>query len=134
MSHPFTPEYIRMARAAEEIQAMRTFPAVDKPNHSNFEDGDWYLERGRDEISCLGSYEEEQQEPEAWLPLLHQLLGMLGGPMAFIQEVADVTVSEDVILNLRWERFESDWHELALAVVMREKFGKRWDGKGWVKV
>lgn len=124
MTHPFTPTYIAMARAAEEIQAMR-------PMKERFEDGDWAL---TDEVEVAAEVEggiltRYDGIVQAWLPRLDQLLGMLGSPDFFMG------LAED--FNHDWvEHFENerdDWHELALAVLMKEKHGKQWRKGEWVK-
>jgi hypothetical protein len=117
MSHPFTPEYIRMAKAAEEIQAMR--PDTESYGNSDFVSGEG-------EIDVFAHAAEYWVEPiGAWYPRLDQLLGMLGDPIRFYTIITDT--------NPHVPPGPPDWHELAMVVVMERKFGKRWDEKEWVK-
>lgn len=119
MTHPFTPTYIQMAKAAEEIQIMK--------------------------LDCLGPYAEieDSLRPEVsvgdginwrfipagspyWIPFLHQLMGMLD--LQSDQFASHLHGMADDI------RDGGDWHEVAIQEVMQGKYGKTWrDGK-WVSV
>lgn len=123
MTHPFTDTYIQMAKAAEEIQAMR-------PDLEDYQLGDWFQGDQGPELydRCTGY----MGETPAFLPRLDQLLGMLGEPEKFIVKAADSTTTDDIVVN--WEyRDIKDWHQLAIIMVMREKYGKVWRGGAWVK-
>jgi hypothetical protein len=136
--HPFTPTFIAMARTAEEIQAMR-------PDGTGYSDGDAILEG--DAVAWAGEYQardlqggrliricwgddEEIVQPLAWLPRLDQLLGMLGDVSAFGNKAFYFDFESEQIAGLAEAKFLP---ELALAVVMRERFGKVWRGGVWVK-
>jgi hypothetical protein len=147
MSHPFSETYIAMAKAAEEIQAVR--PTIDaqagwNPPHNGlgsvfckpYNDGFEFRALAWDndtEAWMIGGYHEGDEE-FSWLPRLDQLMAMLGGPNDFRWEAIQ---AEDGG-STGWIHFKdcdvSDWHELALAVVMREKHGKTWRDGQWVKV
>jgi hypothetical protein len=125
MTHPFTPEYISMAKAAEEIQAMR-------PIEEEYPEGDWYSTGS----SIYLSHDDRdygpdiRKEGEAWLPRLDQLLGMLGNPFDFARYLRGLSYEE---VNIEETGECRDWHELALSGVMREKYGKVWTGTEWRK-
>lgn len=143
MTHPFTPTYILMAKAAEEIQAMRIYSPPNNPMYSNYELGDVIINGDPEYVAFLGDISFDQEEarmeldewsgepvyPRAWIPRLDQLLGMLGAPDEFMQAAASV----GRLVTGRYNDFK-DWHELALAVVMLEKYGKTWNGEEWVGV
>lgn len=103
-----------MAKAAEEIQAMRTYPSIDRPKVSNYLDGDWYLDL-RSDVCCSGTYEEDLLDVAVWLPRLDQILGMLAHPSDFHFVKG------------------ADFHELAIKWVMREKYGKVWRDGAWLQ-
>lgn len=137
MNHPFTPTFILQAKAAEEIQAMR-------PDGRGYQDGDafasgktanWigeYLQREGETPYAIGYGDEEVPAyPDAWLPRLDQLLGMLGGPEKLYEAVTMTDISGDQ-REFDYQLIGADWHELALGVVMREKFGKTWREGKWV--
>jgi hypothetical protein len=128
MKHPFTHTYIQMARAAEEIQAMR--PNGPRPWDA-MEDGDYLEMRG--EIFVAAS-REALFGTFVWLPRLDQLLGMLGKPIMLLTYAAYADPDQDNIpaFTEYYYRFE-DWHELALAIAMRRLHGKVWRDGAWVK-
>lgn len=122
MTHPFTPTYIEMAKAVEEIQTQWTPQRGDYVHQPLFEGG-----------ASLPAHFDWLHEPgmrKPWLPRLDQLLGMLGKPMDFMmyaeKHTRDWFDTEPAALR-------EDWHELVLSMVMREKYGKKWDGNAWVK-
>ena len=139
MNHPFIPEYIRMAIAAEEIQAMRPTMPVDRysnlsacPGMGSFfisnecvEILHWDNDEGR---WIIGGYSDREW---TWLPRLDQLLEMLGSPEAVFFRWAEPSGSIDLGKYLRPPFKSQDWHGLALEVVMLEKFAKRWDRVQW---
>ena len=139
MNHPFSDTFIRMATIAAEIQAQR-------PDPKSFQSGDAVVWRcgigfigeleicshGPSEPGPEGSFEEPQIK--AWLPLLHQLLEMLGSPEEVFFRWAEPSGSLDLGKYLLPPFKSRDWHGLALEVVMLEKFSKRWDGERWVKI
>lgn len=121
MTHPFTETYIAMAKAAEEIQS---------GNHE--QKGNYFY---CDLVERVWIYphapfeNEDGHSDDKWIPRLDQLLGMLGSPKAFL----DMRIESDQDQYNPLAVQVGDWHEMALAVVMREKYGKTWDGNGWVK-
>jgi hypothetical protein len=123
MTHPFTPTYISMAKAAEEIQA--------KPF---FEVGDWYLEGDKFQVvpqSTGLQFVGPPRKPEwVYIPRLDQLLGMVGDAHDFARFLRGLPYEE---VNVEETGECRDWHELALAAVMREKHGKVWTGTEWRK-
>lgn len=126
MNHPFTDTYIAMAKAADEIQAMR-------PNDESYGNGDFVC--GEEGIDVLAHAAEYWVTPiSAWLPRLDQLLGMLGNYRDFDQAMERQAEAHPEYGGYYAKVYGiTDWHELSLAVVMFEKFGKTWDGKAWVK-
>jgi len=145
MKHPFSEAYIPMVMAAAEIQAMRAEAEV-------FFLGDWF--RGDYGPELYDRSTLYIGESSAWLPLLDQLLNMLPpfyppARMAnpFLSAEGSGQMGSIITPPQYHNRFEQvaaltkkyrlddidDEHELALCVVMREKFGKVWrDGK-WQK-
>lgn len=127
-----TPKYIAMCAAAEEIQAMRA------PRLSNFskqsvdamdyEMGDWLTwwnnRLGKMDIFLWGSLcditDDDGRRPDkiAWLPRLDQLLEIAGDIEMSIKEASAV--------------FKTNREEEFLVVVMRNKYGKKWNGESWV--
>lgn len=120
MNHPFTPTYISMAKAAEEIQAMRSMGLTS----GDYADCDllgvfiWPLPSDAEE--------GDRHDSDPWLPRLDQLLGMLGAPRR-----AQESIIYAVEMN---EPPFVEWHELAIASVMREKYGKVWRDGVWTTV
>jgi len=160
MNSPFTPAYIAMVRASEEIQAMR-------PN-SNFESGDWFITNtalyGKDygdilrskkteiywrqmfsenEIQCVGDVLSggEVPEPEwswvlgsrdsvTWIPRLDQLLKIIGDFISWLGIIPNDF--DSALRSIKADPGRAvDWCEIALAVVMRKKYGKVWSGEKW---
>lgn len=126
MNHPFTDQFIAMARAAEEIQAMRPpFEPGDAVfvTHKEWDCQVWvgsvHYDDGMGIWSSHGETEEEDL-PSLWIPRLDQLVLMLDDYSYIMQAVSDATHG-------------GEWHEEFLSAVMSKKFGKTWDGKGWVK-
>ena len=122
MTHPFTPKYIEMAKAAEEIQ-----------DGDHEQEGNYFYCPLTGDVWVYPNYPngEDIHSCDPFLPRLDQLLGMLELP-APLHIVGLLSYEISVRRNQYWEGFQ-DWHELALSVVMREKHGKRWNGKEWVK-
>lgn len=122
--HPFTLNFIAMARAAEEIQAMAITTNKGFKGHLECQPGDFWL----DIAGQIWAHSEMNYHQRGfWIPRLDQLLGMLAarnGPQFFF-----LALSTDAVPN--WEN--KDWHELALSVVMKERWGKAWREGKWVK-
>lgn len=149
-----TPDYIKKCEMAEEIQAMRA-PTNEQEladgyiAHFCFKGGDFFTDgelftSGNFAIHVLGSLTSgpyiyhrhgvetlelparelhDRSESVAkiiWLPRLDQLLDMLDGVDISLHEIAGI--------------FTSDREEKLLDVIMRNKFGKKWDGEQWLAV
>jgi hypothetical protein len=71
----------------------------------------------------------------AWLPRLDQLLKMLGSPDDFLEKAACANNVRGAMFTYAYSLPTGpgigDWHELALSVVMLEKYGKVWTGTEW---
>ena len=76
------------------------------------------------------------ENADRWIPLFHQLVALLrevpkfkdyAAPLAFLEAVRGrgATFAEF------YDPHAVDLHELALAAVMRERFGKRWNRTLW---
>jgi len=123
MTNPFTETYMAMAVAAEEIQAMRGW------NHPPEPDEFHYTPDGPLKGPGLNAHAWGQGLDDLWLPRLDQLLGMLGdfitwtGIRDFDGPLRSIGATPSKVV---------DWHELALAVVMQEKYKKRWNGQAWI--
>lgn len=147
-----TPDYIKKCEMAEEIQAMRApeitgTPYTDAVDFS-FDSGDFFVfteERSnRDSVFVYGDtvYQPEISVDDKkeifinmvsgtdagggycakkiiWLPRLDQLLDLLSGVEISPREVTGI--------------FSSDREEKLLTVLMRNKFGKKWDGEQWIQ-
>jgi hypothetical protein len=128
MNHPFTPTYILMAKAAEEIQAIE----YDL-------DGNYLYCETYQEVWIYPHFPDAEADVDThsidpWLPRLDQLLGMLGDFKDFDQAMEKQADGHPENGGYYAKVYGiTEWHEIALAVVMREKYGKTWDGKEWVK-
>jgi hypothetical protein len=160
METPFTHTYIAMATAAEEIQAMRpNAHDIDigkwNPPHPGI--GSFFYKIGSrgpefrvlswdndTESWMVGAYSEDESE-FTWLPRLDQLLGLwdentvpegLRGWSLVKQCHEPPYIGERDADLEEWKTYLSqfkDWHEVILALKMREKYGKTWrDGKAWI--
>jgi len=127
-----TPEYIKMCERAEEIQ-----------NDWILHKGDYYYHKLNNKISFVSGWFEARTAENAvlmthyhgrliWLPRQDQL-----------QEMLHCSIGEG--MNRLWAYFpewfckigaveysKSSWEQLWLAFVMKEKYGKVWNGEGWV--
>lgn len=115
MTHPFTDTYIAMAKAAEEIQALYLKTRWGITEYI------WNEDEG-----AVETHQVRHGGKHFWLPRLDQLLDMLQSPNTFGQALYH---PGDIGPRLN----PPDLHELALSLVMKEKHGKRWDEKAWVK-
>ena len=153
-----TPDYIRKCEMAEEIQAMRApnlggaFISYDGSAEVSFNllagdcfackhlgDDSYYqvffygntsvrpvIYRGTPENDWSAHLQYSKDDGEnavvtkiIWLPRLDQLLDMLDGVDISLHEIAGI--------------FTSDREEKLLDVIMRNKFGKKWDGEMWIQ-
>jgi hypothetical protein len=134
MTHPFTEKFIAMAKAAEEIQAMR----------SQFDMGDVILVGDKPEFLggtflAIKGYPTQPKMDDwtvfaicgGWIPRLDQLMGMLGTVGDFERYLRGLDY--DSVIDEEGGEYH-EWHQLAIILVMREKFGKAWDGEKWVKL
>jgi len=145
-----TPKYIAMCAAAEEIQTMRAPIIPEKPCTDSidfrFEHGDFFAfceEHSQKMITFVHGNTLYQPEMSAenkdeffinsavydegggwsaksvvWLPRLDQLLEIAGDIEMSIKEASAV--------------FKTNREEEFLVVVMRNKYGKKWNGESWV--
>lgn len=148
-----SPSYIHKCEMAEEIQAMRAPEAHEEIVNGYkltypFEFGDWfslyynnkwdvvvygntiyrpsiyYRKKIDAELSCdfvgfdEGDPSAEHIEKIAWLPRLDQLLDIATGMEVSMDEALQILDE-----TRREERF--------LDVIMRNKFGKKWNGENW---
>lgn len=116
MTHPFTPTYISMSKASEEIQAMRL-------DEDAYQLGDWFLGDYGPELldrSTLGT-----GESPPWLPRLDQLLGMAFDKTSPTYAAQLHGLADDLSDG-------ADWYETLLMVIMG-KCGKTWRDGQWVK-
>jgi len=118
-----TEAHIKMSEKAVEIQAL-----------DRQEDGSWYFSKHEEfgGIYCLGSFNEEQlstSEADAiWLPRQDQLQEMLLSQR--YEEKYDLCSAFAAFL---WNKPDvMSFEQLWLAFVMKEKYGKVWDGEDWV--
>lgn len=116
-----SPEYIKMCEKAEEIQGQWSA--------SESHDGDWIfyhrsLGNGTEEICVdIGA----GSSADKWLPRQDQLQEMADrGFRAFICGMYDTFTSD------YFSKFTS-MEQLSLAFVMKEQYGKIWNGKEWIK-
>lgn len=112
-------QYIKMCEKAGEIQEKATYPL-----------GAFYHEN--DLVICnMGDYYHQTKGSNIpgyiWLPQQDQLQEMLGN------------VDESYRVFRKWldtswvKKILVSWEQLWLAFVMKEKFGKVWDGEDWIK-
>lgn len=134
------PEYIKMCEKAEEIQV----------NHEP-QAGDYY--QAGDGLTIVILPEEHHIkdfcsyeclyligiEDEVWLPLQHQLQEMMELNIQVLLEKFTLFCGDcwDTLDGSEWglgeEYFEYSIEQLWLAFVMKEKYGKIWNGNDWVK-
>ena len=131
LKHAFSKEYIRMAAAAPELQAvMMARKIFNVGDYVIFESA--YTPAGTVSMIDDRSGGIPQDNAQVWLPQLHQLMQLFG----------DFNASLDAIRSGLgfpgagappgyYERFHS-WEECTLAVLMLKKSSKIWDGKDWV--
>ena len=128
-----TPEYIKMASKAVEIQALN--PPKER-YATNYKDGDMICLRGKVFMYNSCSHSEGFIEPEVydpkcvWLPRQDQLQAMIGSfniytdTKLFANWVRDCAYRQPVI----WTSMQQLW----LAYVMERNFNKTWNGEDWI--
>lgn len=112
MRHPFPASYLRMAKAAKELQDAWT------PRY-----GDWVMDDDEERLTWVVPEWIGPAKEALWLPLVHQLLALLRHPKPHPMAM-DPAIPADQV---------GDWHTYLLARVMREKHGKIWTGEEWTK-
>ncbi len=128
MSNPFTQAYLRMVSNASEVQGIRMdkriFPIGD---FAVFESP--FIPTGAISQIDERSAGVPQDNALAWLPNLAQLMELFGGYPASLKAMRRAFDG-----NIQAEYFESfnSWEECTLAVLMLEKFGKKWTNDSWV--
>lgn len=130
VKHPFSGEYIKMAAAAADMQAARLTDKV-------FQSGDYVIFESSFTPSGMVSMIDEhshnipQDNAQAWIPNLHQLMDMFGGYKASLEAIRSGLGSPAAgSLPGYYERFKS-WEECVLAVLMLLKADKIWNGDAW---
>lgn len=123
-----SPEYISQCEKAEEIQAQR----VDW-----YYQGDWYvIQKPSILIYVVTGDKADDRTPapfEVWLPRQDQLQKMLWmwdihGMIQEFYEFANYLSPQGKTYQNQFTSMEQLW----LAFCMSERFGKAWDGEGWV--
>ncbi len=113
--------YIKMCEKAEEIHSLRRY---------NLEVGDYAFEDNH--IIIIGSDRYQYRGKGIWLPRQDQLQEMVKDGLAWLHVRFDEFVRSRKGEWLSGEIQDYDsFEQLWLAFVMREKFGKAWDGKEW---
>jgi len=135
--------YIKMCEKAEEIQGEWNEP----------KEGDYYLafhnQRCIAGLLAIWTGKEEgilrlakQGKYFIWLPRQDQLQEMVSfGPPSQVHMIMDFMdsnywkeIAEDGIEEYTSpEEIFDTWEQLWLAFVMKEKYGKVWDGENWIK-
>lgn len=114
-------QYIEMCQRAEEIQELKAIQGIQYSWPLSLvginEEGNWY---------AVG---------KGWLPRQDQLQEMVKhSPYdCFFDGVPNDNGGEKQKIEHYFLQFESSWEQLWLAFVMKEKFGKVWNGEDWTK-
>jgi hypothetical protein len=127
MKHPFTPDYIKMVAAADEVQSVRM-------KNKEFQAGDYvifesaFTPAGMVSMIDEHSHNIPQDNAQVWIPQLHQLMGLFGTFPASLSAMRSG-------LNHPGAGFENfrSWEECTVAVLMLQRAGKIWNGQGWIK-
>jgi|SRR5690606_3833250 len=132
MKHPFTADYIQMAIAASDIQAARMTDKV-------FQSGDFvifessFTPAGMVSMIDEHSHNIPQDNAQAWLPNLHQLMSMFGDFTASLDAMRTGLGAPPAGSPPDYFGSFKSWEECTLAVLMLRLPGKIWvDGK-WVR-
>jgi len=123
----FTEIEIKMAEKAEEIQALRSGAA-------SWGDGDYFAHGGKVDFVFPGMFGVVTDVPFIWLPLEHQLWGMMN------YNIWDATLILSDFLyyldgtNEIGSKYKT-WWEIIISLTMHELYGKRWDDdkEDWVE-
>jgi len=127
-----SPEYVKMCEKAEEIQELT-------PNYTTFHKP--YILSGEESNSPfvitasateVFACEKGGECKNIWLPRQDQLQEMLGKPLNELLDSFLEWEDDAYFLLRKRDRFTS-MEQLWLAFVMKEKYGKTWDGENWVK-
>ena len=128
-----TKTHIKMCKKAVEIQKLE--PCKTKV----FEEGNWYYYQGK---VCIQEY-EDVMDNAIWLPRQDQLQEIaiferdrLGGRQTSAFELLDafhIFCCVKTTGMFHEEEFQLSMEQLWLAFVMKEKYGKLWNGEDWVK-
>ena len=126
-----TEQYMKQCERAEEIQALKV-PYLSE--HGNFF-ADGAVGRGTWLISCDICF-DLTKDPDRfiWLPSQAQLQEMVG--IATVRQFLNWIIRLHININDTSPLlvFGQDWpvESIWLSFVMKEKYGKLWDGEGWV--
>jgi hypothetical protein len=132
MKSPFTPEYLKMASAAAEVQAFRLKDKI-------FQAGDCVIFESAFTPSGMVSMIDEhshnipQDNAQVWIPQLHQLMGLFGNFPASLEAMRSGL--NFPVTGASGGYFETlrSWEECTLAVLMLKRADKVWNGEKWVK-
>ena len=134
-----SPEYVKMCEKAEEIQVTEfgeTGDVVVTRRELNGYNGWQVYEKGQ---VCIvgndGEYDVTQPDSKdfIWLPRQDQLQGMLN-QRNITRLVNDFDGFVCSYHEAWFEDTELSMEQLWLAFVMKEKYGKVWDGENWKEV
>jgi hypothetical protein len=129
MKHPFSGEYIKMAAAAGEVQAIRLGSKL-------FEAGDFVIfESAFTPTGMVSPIDEHshgvpQDNARVWLPQLRQLMDLFGDFRSSLEAFSSALGSQAGAPDGYFDKFKS-WEEVTLAVLMLRKAGKIWNGQAW---
>ena len=130
MSHPFTQAYVKMISAASEIQELRLKDRIfEAGEHVLFESP--FIPNGSITTIDDRSTGVPQENALAWLPQLHQLMELMGGFSGSLEAWRRCLTGGAPKGYL--EGFKS-WDECALALLMLERFHKKWNGTAWIEL
>ena len=115
-------EYVMMCEKAREIQAL-------KHENSNYDECDFVQIHGElGKIFCIKAKHVGIKRNDVWLPRQDQLQGM--HPYKdIIFQMGDCYHWGRIVV--RKQKLFSSMEQLWLAFVMKERFGKKWDGEDW---
>ena len=131
MKHPFTGEFIKMAAAAGEVQAIRLGTKL-------FEAGDFVIFESAFTPAGMVSHIDEhshgvpQDNARVWLPQLRQLMDLFGDFRSSLEAFSAALGSHAGAPDGYFDKFKS-WEEVTLAVLMLRKAGKLWNGQAWLR-
>jgi len=121
-------QYIKMCEKAEELQEIWEPQPFDNFCYRHHrEDAPWWWSK----LDRFGEI-NKKRDIHIWLPRQDQLQEML--KVDYDQRIISIWEMERFLefYKTKWKIFET-MEQLWLAFVMKEKYGKIWDGKKWIK-